>query len=66
MAQLLGICPVYPGKLSPISVITPVAHEWWLRPVSSAARVGEQSAVVWEHVYSRPAAARRSRFGVGT
>jgi hypothetical protein len=25
----------------------PVWALWWLRPVSSAARVGEHSAVVW-------------------
>ena len=38
--------------------------EWWLRPVSSAARVGEQRAVVWKRVYLRPLAARRSAVGV--
>ena len=29
-----------------ISVMPPMPTEWWLRPVSSACRVGEQSAVV--------------------
>ena len=29
----------------------PMPTEWWLRPLSSAARVGEQSAVVWKRVY---------------
>jgi hypothetical protein len=29
-----------------ISVMTPVWTEWWLRPDSSAARVGEHNAVV--------------------
>jgi hypothetical protein len=38
--------------------------EWWLRPLNSAARVGEHSAVVWNRVYLRPAAASRSQFGV--
>ena len=38
--------------------------EWWLRPVSSAWRVGEQSAVVWKRVYLRPLAASRSAVGV--
>jgi hypothetical protein len=35
-----------------------------LRPVSSAARVGAQSAVVWNRLYFRPAAASRSAVGV--
>ena len=38
--------------------------EWWFRPVSSAWRVGEQSAVVWKRLYLRPLAASRSAFGV--
>jgi hypothetical protein len=38
--------------------------EWWLRPVSNACRVGEQSAVVWKRVYFRPPAASASAFGV--
>ena len=37
---------------------------WWLRPVSSAARVGEHSGVTWKFVYCRPPAASRSMFGV--
>src|SRR5215471_3534289 len=44
----------------------PVAAEWWLRPVSKAARVGEHSAVVWKRVYRRPFLASLSRLGVGT
>src|SRR5215470_12504100 len=66
MAVLLGIWPVYPGKLLPSSVMQPVAQEWWLRPVSRAARVGEHSAVVWKRVYLRPFLASLSRLGVGT
>ena len=46
-------------------MITPVATLWWLRPVSSAARVGEQSAVVWKLLKRRPALAIRSMVGVG-
>ena len=38
--------------------------EWWLRPVSSACRVGEHSAVVWNRLYLRPFAASFSKFGV--
>src|SRR5258705_5600051 len=38
--------------------------EWWLRPVNSAARVGEQRAVVWKRLYFSPPAASRSAFGV--
>ena len=38
--------------------------EWWLRPVSSACRVGEHSAVVWKRLYFRPFAASRSAVGV--
>src|SRR6187455_2566639 len=38
--------------------------EWWLRPVSSAWRVGEQSAVVWNRLYFSPPAASRSNVGV--
>ena len=38
--------------------------EWWLRPVSSAWRVGEHRAVVWKRLYFSPPAARRSAFGV--
>ena len=37
---------------------------WFDRPVSSAARVGEQSGVTWKFVNCRPLAARASMFGV--
>ena len=36
-----------------------------LRPVSSAARVGEHSGATWKLVYRSPLAARASRLGVG-
>ena len=45
-------------------MIPPMPTAWWLRPVSSACRVGEQSAVVWKRLYLRPFAARRSKVGV--
>ena len=38
--------------------------EWWLRPERSAARVGEQRAVVWKRLNLSPAPARRSAVGV--
>ena len=41
-----------------------IPTEWWLRPVSRQARVGEHRAVVWKFVYRRPPAASRSKFGV--
>src|SRR5689334_16375563 len=42
----------------------PMPQEWWLRPVSSAWRVGEQSAVVWKRLYFKPPAASFSSVGV--
>ena len=42
----------------------PMPTEWWLRPVSSACRVGAQSAVVWKRLNLNPPAARRSAVGV--
>src|SRR4051812_39115879 len=37
---------------------------WWLRPVSSAWRVGEHNAVVWKRLNRSPCPARRSNVGV--
>src|SRR5262245_16152333 len=42
-----------------------IPQVWWLRPVKSAARVGEHSAVVWKWLYLTPRLATRSKFGVG-
>src|SRR4051794_16863213 len=42
----------------------PMPTVWWFRPERSAARVGEQSAVVWNRLYFSPPAARRSAVGV--
>ena len=44
----------------------PMPTAWWFRPVSSAWRVGEHSAVVWKRLYLRPSAASRSAIGVLT
>jgi len=38
--------------------------EWWLRPVSNAWRVGEESAAVWKRLYFSPDAASLSAVGV--
>src|SRR5215471_2945517 len=46
--------------------MTPVQTEWWFRPVSKAARVGEHSAVVWKRLNRSPSAASRSIVGEGT
>jgi hypothetical protein len=42
----------------------PFPTEWWFRPEINAARVGEQSAVVWKRVYLSPFAASRSAVGI--
>ena len=44
---VLGSTELAPGAEVASSVIDPMPQEWWLRPVSSACRVGEHSAVVW-------------------
>jgi hypothetical protein len=43
---MLLLLLLLPGAEVAISVIAPMPTEWWLRPVSSAARVGEHTAVV--------------------
>src|SRR6185295_11492597 len=63
-AQVLGQIEELPGAEVASSAMPPMPTEWWLRPVSSAARVGEQSAVVWKRVYLSPPAASRSKLGV--
>src|SRR4051794_35414898 len=65
MVPLSGpIIESYPGKPVESSVITPLPDEWWLRPVISAARVGEHSAVELNWVYRSPDCAIRSSAGV--
>src|SRR5215471_14491407 len=61
---LLGMIDVYPGYPVANSVMLPMPTLWWLRPVRSAARVGEHSAVVWNSLYVKPLFARRSSVGV--
>ncbi len=53
-AQLLGFAAVYPGNGPGNSAIEPKPTRCWLRPVSSAARVGEQTAVTWKRLYVVP------------
>ena len=43
---MFGRIEFWPGAEVASSVIDPMPTVWWLRPVSSAARVGEHSAVV--------------------
>ena len=61
---MFGQIELLPGALVASSVMLPMPTLWWLRPVSSAERVGEHSAVVWKRVYLSPVFARRSKFGV--
>jgi len=63
-AHVFGFIEFCPGAEVANSVIAPIPTVWWLRPLSSAARVGEHSAVVWNRLYFSPSAARRSKFGV--
>ena len=48
----LGIRPqrLFPGADVAVSVMLPIPTEWWLRPVSSACRVGAHNAVVWNRL----------------
>jgi hypothetical protein len=50
VALSLPIKLLYPGKPVAASETTPKPTEWWLRPVISAARVGEHSDVEWKLV----------------
>jgi hypothetical protein len=59
-----GIRAVYPGAEVGMSATKPMPTEWWLRPVSNAARVGEHIAVTWNLLYRNPFAASRSIVGV--
>ena len=42
----------------------PMPTRWWFRPVSIAARVGEQTAVTWNALYVNPISWTRVRVGV--
>ena len=61
---MFGHIELLPGADVASSAMLPMPTEWWLRPVSSADRVGEHSAVVWKRLYLSPALASRSKFGV--
>src|SRR3954464_7886880 len=63
-ALVLGRSELLPGAEVAVSVMLPIPTEWWLRPVSSACRVGAHRAVVWNRLKVRPPAARRSALGV--
>src|SRR3954463_3473298 len=63
-AFVLGRSELLPGADVAVSVMLPIPTEWWLRPVSSACRVGAHSAVVWNRLSFRPPAANRSAVGV--
>jgi hypothetical protein len=49
-ALVFGRSELLPGADVAVSVIEPIPTEWWLRPDSRAARVGAQSAVVWNRL----------------
>src|SRR5271157_6053377 len=62
--QLRGLADEYPGNGPGNSATEPKPTRWWLRLVSSAARVGEQRAVTWKRLYVRPSCWTRVRLGV--
>src|SRR4029079_7145086 len=62
-AFVFGRTELLPGADVAVSVMLPRPTEWWLRPVSSACRVGAHRAVVWKRLYRSPPAARRSAVG---
>src|SRR4051795_9749773 len=62
-ALVFGRSELFPGAEVAVSVMLPIPTEWWFRPLSMAARVGAQSAVVWTRVYFR--APRGLRGGAG-
>jgi hypothetical protein len=49
-AFVFGRNELLPGAEVAVSVMLPIPTEWWLRPLSSAARVGAHSAVVWNRL----------------
>ena len=61
---MFGRSELFPGADVAVSVMLPIPTEWWLRPVSSACRVGAHSAVVWNRLYLSPPAASLSAIGV--
>src|SRR3954452_10568398 len=63
-ALVFGRSELLPGADVAVSVMLPMPTEWWLRPVSSACRVGAHRAVVWNRLNLSPPAASRSAVGV--
>jgi hypothetical protein len=63
-AFVFGRNELLPGADVAVSVMLPIPTEWWLRPVSSACRVGAHRAVVWNRLYRNPPAASRSAVSV--
>ena len=61
---MFGRKELWPGAEVAVSVMLPIATEWWLRPVIRAWRVGAHSAVVWKRLKRSPPAASRSAVGV--
>jgi len=49
-ALVFGRSELFPGADVAVSVMLPIPTEWWLRPVSSACRVGAHNAVVWNRL----------------
>ena len=64
VAAVFGMMPVYPSNATARSAMVPAPTRVWLRPVSSAARVGEQIEVVWKALYRIPCSASSVRAGV--
>ena len=61
-----GIRVEMPGNPELNSAMVAIPLEVALRPVSSDARVGEHSAVVWKFEYRTPLSAMRRMVGVST
>jgi hypothetical protein len=61
-----GIRVEMPGNPELNSAIVAIPFDVALRPVSSDARVGEHSAVVWKFEYRTPMSAIRLMVGVRT
>ena len=62
--MVFGSTELAPAAEVASSVTDPMPQEWWLRPASSAWRVGEHRDVVWNRLYLIPPAASFSKFSV--
>jgi hypothetical protein len=63
-ATEFGRADEYPGAEVAVSVMLPIAAEWWFLPVSNAVLVGAHIAAVWNRLYFKPFPASRSNVGV--